>query len=71
MRELSSFNPDIPSTAEKPKSDVNMTKLINEVLQDEWGGATNFDRATAARSELFSRLRFPVSSSGKPLKKPE
>lgn len=69
MEELTSFAA-VPSTAVEPKSDVKLQKLINEVLQDEWHGASNFERATGARAELFSRLRFPMSSIGKAIKKP-
>lgn len=69
MEELTSFAA-VPSTAVEPKTDVNLQKLINEVQQDQWCGATDFERATATRAELFSRLRFPVSSIGKAIKKP-
>lgn len=69
MEELTSFT-CVPETTAKPTTDVNFKKLVNEVMADEMNGATNFDRATAARSALFSRLRFPKSSIGTPIKKP-
>lgn len=69
MEELTSFAA-VPSTAVEQQTDVKLQALINEVLQDEWCGASNFERATRARAELFSRLRFPKSSIGTPVKKP-
>lgn len=69
--ELSSWgNPIIPSTGinKKPLTDVQFQKLVNEVQADQTYGATDFDRATKTRADLFSRLRFPKSSNGVKIK---
>lgn len=54
----------VPSTAIAPKADLGLQVLIAEVQDDQWSGTTDIDRATAARAELFSRMRFPESSRG-------
>lgn len=72
MEELNDWEPvSVPSTGVeiKPMSSVEFKRLVNEVQQDQWHGASNFSRATAARAELFSRLRFPKSSIAVPMKR--
>lgn len=66
MEEMSGWGGPPPTPA---TTDIGLKKLINEVQEDQWNGATNIERATAARAELFARLRFPVSSRGPQVKK--
>jgi hypothetical protein len=66
MREIGSWSAPEPRPG---PTDIGLKKLINEVQEDQWNGATNIERATATRAELFSRLRFPISSRGTAVKK--
>jgi hypothetical protein len=66
MREIGSWSAPEPRPG---PTDIGLKKLINEVQEDQWNGATNIERATATRAELFSRLRFPLSSRGTVVKK--
>jgi hypothetical protein len=66
MKEIGSWSAPPPEVG---KADIGLKKLINEVQEDQWNGATNIERATATRAELFSRLRFPLSSRGTAVKK--
>lgn len=69
MKELDTFTDAFSGPVEQ-KPDVQFKKLVNEVMADQQHGATDIDRATAARARLFSRLRFPKSSMGTAVKKP-
>lgn len=64
------MNSWIPSTSidTKPITSVEFKRLVNEVQEDQWNGAKDFERATSTRAELFSRLRFPKSSNGVKIK---
>jgi hypothetical protein len=61
MREIGSWSAPEPRPG---PTDIGLKKLINEVQEDQWNGATNIERATATRAELFSRFRFQLALEG-------